>query len=88
MSATLTPMSTPVISEAGPDPLAVMKELVTLRRLVGLYPTGHPLIEEKLRELDVLLQRRLEHAPSLQVDIVRGDVHIDGDAFRHESRAH
>jgi putative nucleotidyltransferase with HDIG domain len=88
MSATLTPMSTPAIPEGGPDPLIVMKELVTLRRLVGLYPTGHPLIEDKLRELDVAVRRRLEHAPAVQVDVVRGDVHIDGDSYRHESRAH
>ena len=88
MSSTLTPLSTPAITDGGPDPLAVMKELVTLRRLVGLYPTGHPLIEEKVRELDAALQRRFAHAPAVQVDVVRGDVHVDGDSFRHESRAH
>lgn len=88
MSSTLTSMATPVITEGGPDPLVVMKELVTLRRLIGLYPTGHPLIEDKLRELEVALQRRFAHASAVQVDVVRGDVHVDGDAFRHESRAH
>ena len=87
MTATLTPVATPAIPEGGPDPLIVIKELVTLRRLVGLYPTGHPLIEDKLRELDVAVRRRFEHAPSVQVDVVRGDVHIDGDSYRHESRA-
>ena len=84
--------TTPVIpaptTEGGGDPLFVMKELITLRRLVGLYPTGHPLIEEKLRELDTAVQRRLEQSPSLQLDVVRGDVHIDGDAYRQESRTH
>ena len=87
MSTTLTPVSTLAIPEGGPDPLIVMKELVTLRRLVGLYPAGHPLIEDKLRELDVAVRRRLEYAPAVQVDVVRGDVHIDGDSYRHESRA-
>jgi putative nucleotidyltransferase with HDIG domain len=76
------------IAEGSGDPLLVMKELITLRRLIGLYPTGHPLIEEKLRELDSAVQRRLEHSPTLQVDVVRGDVHIDGDAYRQESRTH
>jgi HD-GYP domain-containing protein (c-di-GMP phosphodiesterase class II) len=88
MSVTPTPVATPAIAEGGADPLLVMKELVTLRRLVGLYPTGHPLIEEKLRELDAALQRRFAHAPAVQVDVVRGDVHIDGDSFRHENRVH
>ena len=87
MTSTLTPMGGTPVADAG-DPLLLMKELVTLRRLVGLYPAGHPLIEEKLRELDTALQRRLEQASSVQVDVVRGDVHVDGDAFRQESRTH
>ena len=87
MTSTLTPLGTPVAAEGG-DPLVVIKDLITLRRLVGLYPTGHPLIEEKLRELDFGVQRRLQQAPSVQVDVVRGDVHIDGDAYRQESRSH
>jgi putative nucleotidyltransferase with HDIG domain len=87
MTGTLTPVTTPAF-ENGIDPLLVVKDFIALRRLVGLYPSGHPLIEEKLRELDALVQRRLQQAPSLQVDIVRGDVHIDGDAYRQESRSH
>jgi putative nucleotidyltransferase with HDIG domain len=88
MTSTLTPLGSTGMTEGGGDPLLVIKELITLRRLVGLYPAGHPQIEEKLRELDAAVKRRLEHAPSLQVDIVRGDVHVDGDAYRQESRAH
>jgi putative nucleotidyltransferase with HDIG domain len=87
MTSTPTPMGGMAVADAG-DPLLLMKELITLRRLVGLYPTGHPLIEEKLRELDTALQRRLEQASSVQVDVVRGDVHVDGDAYRVESRTH
>ena len=92
MSATLMPNRAPTplpgTIEAVGDPLAIVKEVITLRRLVGLYPPEHPLIADKLRELDVALARRFEQRPSLQVDIVRGDVHLDGDAFRQESRAH
>ena len=83
-----TPVIPHPVAEGSGDPLLVVKELITLRRLVGLYPTGHPQIEEKLCELDVAVQRRLEQSPSLQVDVVRGDVHIDGDAYRQESRTH
>src|SRR5919108_5118425 len=88
MSATLTPLNSTAVTEGGSDPLLVIKDLITLRRLVGLYPTGHPQIEEKLRELDAAVQRRLELSPTLQVDVVRGDVHVDGDAYRQESRTH
>lgn len=90
MSATLLPQHAPTpmpgsVAAAG-DPLAIVKEVITLRRLVGLYPTEHPLIFDKLRELELALNHRFEARSSLQVDIVRGDVHIDGDAFRQESR--
>jgi len=87
MSRTLTPVSSTAAIETAGDPLLVVKELTTLRRLVGLYPSDHPMIEEKVRELDAAVQRRLEHASSFQVDVVRGDVHIDGDAYRQESRS-
>jgi HD-GYP domain-containing protein (c-di-GMP phosphodiesterase class II) len=91
MSATLAPRLSPTplpdSVEAIGDPLAIVKELVTLRRLVGLYPSDHPLIADKLREIEITLSRRFEHQRSLQIDVVRGDVHIDGDAFRHESRS-
>lgn len=80
-------LAAPAPTEAG-DPLIVMKDLITLRRLVGLYPSGHPLIEEKLRELDSAVQHRLASNAALQVDVVRGDVHIDGSPFRQESRTH
>ena len=88
MNSAPMPVNPGPITEGSGDPLLVMKELITLRRLVGLYPTGHPQIEEKLRELDSAVQRRLEQSPSLQLDVVRGDVHIDGDAYRQESRTH
>ncbi|HEX6944159.1 MAG TPA: HD domain-containing phosphohydrolase [Gemmatimonadaceae bacterium] len=88
MNSTPVPATPAPIVDGNGDPLLVMKELITLRRLVGLYPTGHPQIEEKLRELDSAVQRRLDQSPSLQLDVVRGDVHIDGDAYRQESRTH
>ena len=91
MSATLTPARNAPsanTTDAPDDALLIVKDLVTLRRLVGLYPPEHPMIEEKLRELDAIVQRRLEQVPSLQVDVVRGDVHVDGDSYRQESRGH
>jgi putative nucleotidyltransferase with HDIG domain len=90
MSTIVTPPPSlhpfPENQEVG-DPLAIVKEVITLRRLVGLYPTEHPLIVDKIGELDGLLTRRFEQRSFLQVDVVHGDVHIDGDDFRQESRA-
>jgi HD-GYP domain-containing protein (c-di-GMP phosphodiesterase class II) len=84
---TTTPLSVAAVADAASDPLLVLRDFVALRRLVGLYPAGHPLIEDKLRELESGLQRRFDRSPTLQVDIVRGDVHIDGEAFSQESRS-
>jgi hypothetical protein len=47
-------MSTPIPSlrpgvvndPAGLDPLTLLKGLVSLRRLTGMYPPGHPAIEQ------------------------------------------
>lgn len=92
MTATRLPSNSPgsvaTVAEPAIDPLLVVRELVSLRRLVGLYPADHPLIGEKLRELDAAVRRQLDERQELQVDIVRGDVHVDGEPFRQESRAH
>jgi HD-GYP domain-containing protein (c-di-GMP phosphodiesterase class II) len=80
--------STIATMEHPSDPLLLIRDLVNLRQLVGLYPSGHPLIEEKLREMDGHVQRHMENAASLQVDLVRDDVHVDGTPFRQENRTH
>ena len=64
------------------DPLALLKGFVSLRRLTGMYPPGHPAIEQKLAELDTVVQRHLAAAPALQLDVIHGHVHLDGVAFR------
>src|SRR5207249_8455243 len=34
------------------DPLPILKGFANLRRLTGTYPAGHPMIAQKLRELE------------------------------------
>ena len=67
------------------DPLVLLKGFVSLRRLTGMYPAGHPAIEQKLTELDQAVQDHLRHAPALCLDVIHGTAHLDGVSFRNES---
>jgi putative nucleotidyltransferase with HDIG domain len=94
MTTTTTPTARPVqtvpvepLSDAPPDPLLLLKGLGTLRRLTGMYPSGHPMIAQKLVELDEIVRRPLRTAPALCIDIIHGDVYLDGVSFRHDSQA-
>src|SRR6266853_801065 len=63
------------------DPLPVLKGLASLRRLVGTYPAGHPMIDQKLHELDEAVRRHLQHGPEVRIDIIRGSVHLNSVAY-------
>ena len=69
------------------DPLPLLKGFASLRLVMGLYPSGHPMIAQKLTELEELVQRYLQTRAAVQLDIIDGDVHLDGASFRHESQA-
>jgi len=69
------------------DPVALLKGLVSLRRLTGLYPAGHPTIEQKLTELDESVQRHIRTASALRLDVIHGSAHLDGEPFRQDSEA-
>jgi putative nucleotidyltransferase with HDIG domain len=80
MSISRTPTELPAT-----DPLALLKGLVSLRRLTGMYPAGHPAIEQKLGEIDGVVQQHLQEAPGLKLDVIHGTAHLDGVSFRSES---
>ncbi len=63
------------------DPLPVLKGLASLRWLKGTYPSGHPMIAQKLRELDEVVRRHLQSGPELRIDVIHGKVHLDGISF-------
>jgi putative nucleotidyltransferase with HDIG domain len=82
MSTTRLPLPTdPSLT----DPLALLKGLVSLRRLTGMYPAGHPAIEQKLGEIDGTVQQHLRDASTLRLDVIHGTAHLDGVSFRNES---
>lgn len=68
------------------DPVAILKGIATLRRLTGTYPVGHPMVDGRVKELDELLRQHLSHASPVRIDVVHGDVHLDGVAFSAESQ--
>ena len=71
------------------DPLPLLKGLVSLRKLTGMYPPGHPAIVQKLDEVDGAVRRHLLHAPGdgFDIDVIHGDAHLDGLAFRRDAEA-
>ncbi len=68
------------------DPLPVLRGFAVLRRLTGMYPPGHPAIAERLREMDDVVRHRLQSTPDIRIDIIHGNVHLDGVACRPDSR--
>ena len=69
------------------DPLALIKGLVSLRRLTGMYPSGHPAIEQKVGEIDATVQQHLRDASALELDVIHGIAHLDGVSFRNDSES-
>jgi putative nucleotidyltransferase with HDIG domain len=67
------------------DPVGLLTGLVSLRRLTGLYPPGHPAIEQKLSELDDSVQHHLGDRSALRLDVIHGSAHLDGVPFRQDS---
>ena len=72
---------------ATPGPLPVLKGFASLRRLAGTYPAGHPMLTQKLKELEDLIQQHLRVDPTLRIDIIRGDVFLDGVSFGRDDPA-
>ena len=72
---------------ASTDVLALLRGFVNLRRLTGMYPAGHSVIAQKLDELQAIVQEHLRHSPALTIDVIRGEVHLDGAVSRDDGPA-
>jgi putative nucleotidyltransferase with HDIG domain len=83
-ASTATP---PTALAAPPDPVNVLKAFASLRRLLGTYPSGHPMIAQKLRELDELVRQHLRRGPVLEIDVIDGEVRLDGVSFGTDRQA-
>lgn len=69
------------------DPLVVLRAFGSLRRLAGMYPAGHPMIVQKLAELDDMVQAQLQSSDVVQIDVIHDTVHLDGATFRADGQA-
>ena len=69
------------------DPVAVLRGLASLRRLAGSYPPGHPMIGQKLKEVGDLITELLKISNPIRLDVIRGDVFLDGIASNAENQA-
>ena len=87
MSAAATAPRQTAVDE-GLDPIGLVKSLTALVRSTGLYPAGHTVIQQALASLDAALQEVLEAEGTVRLDVINGDVHLDGRAFHVESQAH
>ena len=75
------------MKETALDPLVLLRAFGSLARLAGMYPAGHPMIVQKLKELDDMVQGQLESSDTLQIDVIHDNVHLDGTVFRAEGSA-
>jgi putative nucleotidyltransferase with HDIG domain len=62
------------------DPDRILKAFSALVTLTGIYPSGHPLVAEKLREVHDGVLQHLKNSASVELDIIRGVVHLNGVA--------
>src|SRR5437870_5635026 len=69
------------------DPLPILKGFASLRRLTGTYPAGHPMIGQKVRELEDAVKLHLRAGPSIRIDVIHGDVLLDGVSFGRDKQA-
>jgi HD-GYP domain-containing protein (c-di-GMP phosphodiesterase class II) len=74
-------------SEPVVDPHRILTGFSALGTLTGIYPAGHPLVAEKLRELEAAVQTQLKNADAVRIDVIRGVVHLNGVPCEGQSDA-
>jgi putative nucleotidyltransferase with HDIG domain len=79
MTSTITPL-------AG-DPIPILKAFAALRRIIGTYPDGHPVVAQKVHELHELVRQQMSERGAVQIEMIRGDVHADGLSFAGDALA-
>jgi len=81
------PPATPAPDAAPLDPMPILKGIGSLRRLIGTYPDGHPMVVQRLRELEDAVCLHLRHGSPVRIDVVHGDVHLNGVSFSVDAQA-
>ena len=77
-----------MIQEPASDAHRILKGFSTLGTLTGIYPAGHPLIGEKVREIHEAVQTCLAAGEWVRIDVVRGVVHLNGVPVEGQIDAH
>jgi len=68
------------------DPYRVLKAFGALRTLIGMYPSGHPLVAEKIREVYEGV-RAFAAADWIRLDVIHGVAYVNGQAFEGAGNA-
>lgn len=69
------------------DPHKVLKTFAALATLTGIYPAGHPLVVDKLREAEDAVRQHLKSGAACRIDIIHGVVHLNGAPFEGQADA-
>jgi putative nucleotidyltransferase with HDIG domain len=72
-------------TEPPADPRRILSSLNALRALTGTYPSGHPMIADKLREVDDAVRQHLHDRDEIRIDVVQGVLHLNGVPFEGDS---
>ena len=65
-------------SESKADAHRILRGFSTLATLTGIYPAGHPLVGDKVRELYESVQPYLTVDECVRIDVFGGVVHLNG----------
>lgn len=68
-------------------PLGILRALSGLRKSLALYPSGHPVIEKAIDELEGALEEILLEHDRVRIELVDETAHLEGYPFRVESQA-
>jgi cyclic di-GMP phosphodiesterase len=60
-----------------PEPHRLVKSFAALRTLTGMYPVGHPLVAEKVRDVYDATQH-LRAGEWVRLDVIQGVLYLDG----------
>jgi putative nucleotidyltransferase with HDIG domain len=60
------------------DPGPFLRGLAALRRLTVMYPTGHPVIAQKVDELFQNIAPGLASRGTMNIDIIHDELHVEG----------
>ena len=60
------------------EPHRLLKSFAALGTLTGMYPIGHPLVADKIREVCDAAQQLGSGSDWVRVDVIHGVAHVDG----------